>query len=94
LYRARHGWKETTSQNCIVRIREQKLKLLGPDESNFKGQGFLSQIEPTFKFNCSFESLPAQVGNIVSSLQVDNGENRGTKVWDELVKAAIPVSAQ
>jgi hypothetical protein len=61
-------------------------RLLGPDESKNFGQGFLTQIEPTFKFKYSFENLPAQVSNIVSSLQVDNGENWGTKVWGELVK--------
>jgi hypothetical protein len=61
-------------------------KLIGPDEGNFRGQGFLTQIEPTFRFKYTFENHPAQTNNIVSSLQVDNGENWGTKVWGELVK--------
>jgi hypothetical protein len=68
-----------------ARINPLTDKLVGPEENNLRGQGFLTQIEPTFKFQYTYENLPAQTNNIVSSLQVDNDENWGTKVWGQLV---------
>ena len=64
-------------------------KVVGPDEGNVRGQGYLTQIEPVFRFKYTFENLPAQTNNIVSSLQVDTGEKWETKVWGILAETQV-----
>ena len=59
-------------------------KVIGPDESFIKGQGFLTQVEPTIRFQVTYEQMPAETSNVLAGLQVVNGWNWGNQVWGEL----------
>jgi len=59
-------------------------KVVGPDEELYKGQGFLTQIEPTFKFTFTYEIQPAAIGDVLAVLHED-GWKWDSHIWGQLV---------
>lgn len=74
------------------RINPLNGRVVGPDPGKIKGQGFLTQIEPTLRFKYTFEETPVLQGDIVSKVDIDGEESMGIRwpwghdVWGVLSK--------
>ena len=81
------GGKRVWASVFERRVNPLNGRLLGPDEARFRGQGYLTQIEPTPRFRYSFEAAPARPGDVVSHFLVENTWDWGNKAWGELATA-------
>ena len=60
-------------------------KVVGLEEEKYKGQGFITQIEPTLKFKFTYEITPAEIGDVMAVF-LENDWKWDRQVWGELVK--------
>ncbi len=77
------------------RVNPLNDRMLGPDEGQFRGQGYLTQIEPALRFTYSFEVAPgARYGDVASHFMVENAWDWGSQVWGQLTTAVGPASSE
>ncbi len=66
-------------------------KLIGPDERDLRGYAFVTSLEPRLSLRYAYEFAPAEVGNVVAFVRIDDGWEWVNQVWGELAPVSGPV---